>query len=253
MQKYTFKSGFTTNFEWIKQDLSKKSPFTILYLHGLCSDPWGKKPEAVKKFAVDNNIDFLRFELAGHASDAKNFENTDMNIWESQVLEMIDDVIKTPIVLVGSSIGGWLSLLAAKKRPDRVAGLVGLAAAPDFMLPMYENFFSGEQKRELEQTGKTSFGNKDFAYIFTKRLIESGIGNMVLNKDELKIDCPVFLIHGTNDASIPYQHAFSIADKLTSKNVTIKIRKGSNHRLNADEDIFEIVTSLEWYKKTVGK
>ncbi len=253
MQKYTFKSGFTTNFEYIKQDSSKKSPFTILYLHGLCSDPWGKKPEAVKKYAEDNGIDFLRFELAGHGSDIKSFENTDMYIWKAQVLELIDNLIETPIVLVGSSIGGWLSLLAAKERPNRTVGLVGLAAAPDFMLPMYENLFSDAQKKELEGTGKTSFGNKDFAYIFTKRLIESGIENMVLNHRELKIDCPVFLIHGTEDASIPYQHAFSIANKLTSKNVTIKIRKGSNHRLNADEDIFEILTSLDWFKKTVGK
>ena len=123
MQKYTYNSGFTTNFEFLKQE---KSPFTILYIHGLCSDPWGKKPEAVKNYASKHGIDFLRFELAGHGSDANNFAKTDMNIWKNQLFEIIDTMIKGPIVVIGSSIGGWLSLIAAKERPERIIGFVGI-------------------------------------------------------------------------------------------------------------------------------
>ena len=250
MQKYTFKSNFTTNFEHIEQ---KTTPFTILYIHGLCSDPWGKKPECIKKYAIENKISFLRFELAGHGSDAQNFADTDMNIWKNQIFEIIDDVIKTPVVVVGSSIGGWLSLIAAKERKDRVIGVVGLAAAPDFMRPMYEQVFTQAQRNELMQKGYTEYGNKDFSYHFTKKLIESGFENEILNKDKLEIDCPVFLIHGTQDASIPYKHAFTIADKLTSEQVTLKIRKNSNHRLNEDADIFEALKSLDYFLQFARK
>ena len=242
MQKYTYSSGFTTTFEFIKQE---KSPFTILYIHGLCSDPWGKKPEVIKDWAIRHNVSFLRFELAGHGSDAQNFADTDMFIWKNQVLEIIDKIIDGPIVTVGSSIGGWLSLIGAKERPQRVIGMVGLAAAPDFMRPMYEHVFTQSQRDEIESKGYTEYGNKDFSYHFTKRLIESGFANEILNDEKLEINCPVFLVHGTNDASIPYQHAFTIAGKLTSNDVTVKIRKGSNHRLNEDNDIYEAMTALD--------
>ena len=244
MQKYTYKSNFTTNFEHIEQ---KTSPYTILYVHGLCSDPWGKKPECVKKYAIDNGFGFFRFELAGHGSDAQNFANTDMNIWKNQVLEIIDDVIKTPVIMVGSSIGGWLSLIAAKERPERVVGVVGLAAAPDFMRPMFEMVFTQAQRDEIMQKGYTEYGNADFSYHFTKKLIESGFENEILNGENLDIKCPIFLVHGTKDASIPYMHAFTIAQKVTSEHVTIKIRKNSNHRLNEDADIFEALKSLDYF------
>lgn len=246
MQKYTYNSGFTTNFEFLKQE---KSPFTLLYIHGLCSDPWGKKPETVKNYASKHGIDFLRFELAGHGSDADNFAKTDMNIWKNQVLEIIDTMIKGPIVVIGSSIGGWLSLITAKERPTRIIGFVGIAAAPDFMRPMYEQVFTEQQRQEIQTKGYTEYGNKDFSYHFTKKLIESGFENELLNSEKLEINCPIFLIHGTEDASIPYKHAFTIANKLTSKQVTIKIRKGSNHRLNEDSDLFEVLSSIEYFIK----
>ena len=79
MQKYTYNSGFTTTFEFLKQE---KSPFTIFYIHGLGSDPWGKEPQIIKEYAAKHNLNFLRFELVGHGSDADNFTNTDMNIWK---------------------------------------------------------------------------------------------------------------------------------------------------------------------------
>ena len=213
----------------------------------MCSDPWGKKPEVIKNYAIKNGINFLRFELVGHGSDADNFTKTDMKIWKNQVLEIIDNMIEGPILLIGSSIGGWLSLIAAKERPERALGLIGIAAAPDFMRPLYEQVFTERQRREINDNGYTEYGNKDFSYHFTKKLIESGFENEILNTEKLEINCPVFLVHGTKDASIPYSHAFTIAKKLTSPHVTVKIRKGSNHRLNDDADLFEILTSIDFF------
>ena len=244
MQKYTYNSGFTTTFEFLKQE---KSPFTILYIHGLCSDPWGKKPEVIKDYSIKNKLNFFRFELAGHGSDADNFPKTDMNIWKNQVLEIVDNMIEGPIVVIGSSIGGWLSLIAAKERSERIIGFVGIAAAPDFMRPMYEQVFTEQQRQEIKTQGYTEYGNKDFSYHFTKKLIESGLENEILISEKLEINCPVFLVHGTQDASIPYQHVFTIAQKLTSPHVTIKIRKDSNHRLNEDADLFEVLSSIDYF------
>ncbi len=109
MSKYTFKSSFATEFEYIPP---KNNRPTVLYLHGFCSDCWGKKPETVKAFCLERGWGLFRFDYAGHGSDRENFEKADFEIWKNQILEVIDQTIEGDIVCVGSSMGGWLSLLA---------------------------------------------------------------------------------------------------------------------------------------------
>ena len=101
MPVHTFKSRFTTNFEYIKANSAKTNNFTVLYLHGLCSNPWGRKPESIKSYCLENGLGFARFELAGHGSDIENYAKSDINVWKSQMLEMIDDIISEPVLLVG--------------------------------------------------------------------------------------------------------------------------------------------------------
>lgn len=244
MQSRTYNIGFKTNFEYINAEFSGKQKFTILYTHGFCSDPWGRKPEEIKKWCLEQNVPMYRYELAGHGSDIARFEETDINIWKAQILEIIDQYIKGDIVLVGSSLGGWLSLLAAIERPDRIKGVVGLAAAPDFTVE-HMKYVTPDQIKEMEKFGKIRYPGQDITFVVTKRLIESGNNNLILDKDIIPIKCPVTLIQGMKDTSVEWHRALKIAEKIQSDEVIVKILKNVGHRLNEDSDIREILSSLD--------
>ena len=241
MSKYTFKSSFATDFEYIAP---KNNAPTILYLHGFCSDCWGKKPETVKSFCLEHGVGLFRFDYAGHGSDRKNLDKADFEIWKNQVLEVIDEAITGDVICVGSSMGGWLSLIAAIERPARVKGVIGLAAAPNFV-KRFAAMVAAEQKADLEKKGQFSFGNKDFTYTITQKFIDTAFQNC-LPEDEKSwaIDCPVHFIQGMQDASLPWQCALDFVQAVQSEKVELKLLKASNHRLNDDEAQAELLNSL---------
>lgn len=241
MTKYTFKTQFATEFEHIPAKINCP---TILYLHGFCSDPWGKKPETVKSFCLQSGVGLFRFEYAGHGSDLDNFEKADFEIWRQQVFEIIEDVIKGDIYLVGSSMGGWLSLLAAIKYPTRVKGLIGLAAAPNFVKKFADKM--GEEQKELfAQKGKIEIPTKDFNYTITKRFVDTALQNCLPEDGSFwKINCPVHLIQGMKDDSLLWSRSLEFAELIESDFVEIKLLKSSDHRLNDDVAIAELYNSL---------
>ncbi len=246
MQSRTYDTLFTTNFEHVTPISNNTQKFTILYTHGFCSDPWGRKPEEVKKWCLKNDIPFYRYELAGHGSDCSRFEETDINIYKAQILEIIDKYIKGDIVVVGSSLGGWLSLLAAIYRKDRIKGVVGLAAAPDFTVEHMKSA-TPEQVAEMEKFGKITYPSQNITFTVTKRLIESGNENLILTQDKIDILCPIVLIQGMKDTSVDWHTALKIAEHSKTQNVIIKLLKNANHRLNEDSDIQEILSALDFF------
>ena len=187
-----------------------------------------------------------RYELAGHGSDAARFEETDINIYKAQILEIIDKYIKGDILLVGSSLGGWLSLLAAINRPQRVKGVIGLAAAPDFTVDQMK-YITPEQREEMEKYGKISYSGQNITYTITKRFIDSGNDNLILDKDIIPISCPIALIQGMKDSSVDWHCALMIAERIKSENVLVKLLKNSGHRLNEDFEINEILSALDTF------
>lgn len=246
MQSRTYDTRFTTNFEYINAELSGTQKFTILYTHGFCSDPWGRKPEEIKKWCLQHNIPMYRYELAGHGSDIARFEETDINIYKAQILEIIDKYIKGDIVVVGSSLGGWLSLLAAVNRPTRIKGVIGLAAAPDFTVD-HMKYVTAAQRQQMEKFGKITYPGQNITFTVTKRLIDSGNENLILDKDIIPIACPVVLIQGMKDSSVDWHKALQIASKVQTQNVVVKILKNANHRLNEDADAKEIISALDTF------
>lgn len=244
MKDYTFKSKFTTKIEISQAESSETHKISLVYVHGLCSDPWGSKPEAFKKFSQELGLDFLRFELIGHGSDKSSYEEADVNLWKAQVLEVIDDLAAGEVIMAGASIGGWLSLIAGEKRPERVKGIIGLAAAPDFTIDLEEKYFTPEQKKKLCEDGRLELGNNDFTYVFTSRLIASGRENQMLNR-RLPINCPVHLLQGMKDASMDWRKALRIAECIEGNQVVVKLLKNSNHRLALASDRAEMRASLE--------
>lgn len=240
MQKYTFNSHFATDFEHI---LPKNHLPTVLYLHGFCSNAWGYKPEAVKKVCAEHGLGFVRFDFAGHGSDAENFEKSDFSIWKNQVFEMIEKVITGDIIMIGSSMGGWLAMLAAIQYPQRVRGLIGLAAAPNFV-KYFSDRITDKQKHDLERLGKFKIVNNDFEYTITSRFIETAFASLLPDNEQWNINCPVHLLQGMKDASVPWRSVLDYASRITSSNIVVKLLKDSNHRLNDETAISELKTSL---------
>ncbi len=240
MPKYTFKSAFATDFEYIPP---KNGCLTVLYLHGFCSDCWGKKPETVKAFCLKNGVGLFRFDYAGHGSDRANFEKADFKIWKEQVLEVIDR-LSGDLVCVGSSMGGWLALIAALERPERIKAVIGLAAAPNFV-KLFAGLVTPEQKASLQNTGKLVFGTKDFSYTITQRFIDTAMAECLPEGENCwRINCPVHLIQGMKDDSLPWRFALAFAQALTSANVAVKLLKSSDHRLNDEAAVAELENSL---------
>lgn len=184
MPQYTFSSQFTTDFEYSQAESCGNHNLCILFLHGLCSDPWGRKGDSIKAYAQEKGIGFCRFEYAGHGSDKANYEKADLDVWKAQVLEVMEHIIKEEqILFVGSSIGGWLSILGALACPKRAAGIIGLAAAADFSKDLYNYALTDSQKEELEKIGKTSVGTADFSYLFTKNFFTVAEKHFVLQRN----------------------------------------------------------------------
>ena len=250
MPKFTYNSQLTTKFEFsqAKSLEINKTPakYTVVYIHGLCSDPWGAKPEEIKRICLAENLNFMRFELAGHGSDCDNYVNVDFHDWKRQTLQTLDMLTFGKVLMVGSSIGGWLSLLAAEERPERVAGVITLAAAPDCQNDLYARSFSKEQVERLEQRGQLEVATPDFTYVFTKKLIDSCRAYPTLGRP-LEIFCPLHLLHGMQDASISWEKAAQIAGAVLHNNVTVKLLKGADHRLSRPEDFAEFHNSLRCF------
>ena len=125
---YTYKCGHTAKYEYIKPDSAKTQSFTLVYAHGFCSDPYGRKPEEIRKWCIENGMGFFRYEIAGHGSDAARFEETTINTYKSQIFEIVGEMVDGDVVTAGASLGGWLRARAGggpRRQARRGAGAAG--------------------------------------------------------------------------------------------------------------------------------
>lgn len=215
---------------------------TILFLPGYMSDMEGGKATALDAWTKEQGRAMLRFDYAGCGSSEGTFEEQTLAGWRDDVVAMIDRVVEGPVVLVGSSMGGWLMLLAALARPERVAGLVGIAAAPDFT----SWGFTDEQKMTILQTGRleepSPYG--DAPYVTTRTFWESGEALRLLF-GPIDIRCPVRLLHGQADPDVPWMTSLQLAGLLRSADVQTILVKDGDHRLSRESDIALLIRTVE--------
>ena len=213
---------------------------TILFLPGYASDMEGTKVVALDAWAEREGRAMLRFDYAGCGASDGAFEPQTLATWRGDVLAMIDEVIAGPVLLVGSSMGGWLMLLAALARPDRVAGLVGIAAAPDFTFWG----FSQDQKMEILREGRieepSPYGDP---VVTTRAFWESGEALRLLH-GPIAIDCPVRLLHGQADADVPWQYSLELMKLLRSADVQTAFVKDGDHRLSRGRDVALLIATV---------
>jgi pimeloyl-ACP methyl ester carboxylesterase len=209
----------------------------VVFLPGFRSDMTGGKATALEAWCRAEGRAFLRFDYTGHGASSGEFEDGTIGAWADDAVFAIDRLTEGPQVLVGSSMGGWIMLLAALARPERVAGLVGIAAAPDFTREI-ESSATPEMRQAWETSGVWYEPSQysDEPTPFTLRLVEDGRKHLLLERT-LPFDGPVRLIHGMKDPDVPWELSMVIADRLTSADVELVLVKGGDHRLSEPHDI----------------
>jgi len=210
---------------------------TVVFLPGFRSDMTGDKATALAAFCGERGQALLRFDYSGHGASGGRFEDGTIGGWTDDALAVIDRLTEGPLVLVGASMGGWIALLAAIARPDRVAALIGIAAAPDFTEALIWQAMSFEQRATLMRNGileqPSRYGDPD---PITRALIEDGRTRLLLNAP-IALDCPVRLLHGQDDPDVPWEMALRIAEQVTSRDVQVMLVKDGDHRLSRPQDL----------------
>jgi pimeloyl-ACP methyl ester carboxylesterase len=215
---------------------------TLIFLPGYMSDMQGSKAIALYAWAVRAGRAMLRLDYSGCGESDGKFEDGTLDIWRDDVLLMLDLLIQGQVVLIGSSMGGWLALLIARALPSQVVGMVGIASAPDFT----DWGFGDEEKGVLAKYGRlerfSEYGPEPM--ITTRAFWESGKANRLLHS-EIAIDCPVRLIHGQNDPDVPWQISLDCAAQLRSADVQTLLIKGGDHRLSRPQDIAALLRTVK--------
>ena len=223
----------------------KKSP-GVVFLSGLKSDKEGTKAIYLSKWAEKNKRDFLRFDYRGHGASSGRFEDMSISDWLEDTKNIIIELTSGPQILVGSSLGGWISLLFAKSYPKKVAGIIGISAAPDFTAKYTKSNLSKQQRQELKNTRKLSFHSEYFEQplIITQKLIEDGNKHLVLTQEQI-IKCPVRLFHGSVDNDVPLSTSIEILNRLNSDDMRLQIIKGIDHRFSTPDCLELIKEAVE--------
>ncbi len=218
----------------------------VVFLTGYMSDMTGGKATRIEAFCRDRGRAFVRFDYLGHGASSGRFVDGTIGRWAEDAVAVLDALTDGPQILVGSSLGGWIMLLAALRRPERIAGLVGTAAAPDFTEDLIIPSLSAEQRAQLDIDGVVPVYSPydPEPTPVTRRILEDGRDHLVL-REEIAIDCPVRLIHGMQDPDVPWQTALRLADRLRSPDVEVQLVKAGDHRLSEARDLDRLCATLE--------
>ena len=221
------------------------SPVTV-FLGGFRSDMEGTKALHLDAGAKASGRAFLRFDYSGHGASSGDFLDGRIGNWVEDARDVLNGLTDGPALLVGSSMGGWISLLLAREMPERLCGLVGIAAAPDFTEDgMWEGFDAG-QRAELESEGRIVLPSSysDEPYVITRSLIEDGRRHLVLRRP-LDLPFPVRLLQGTADEDVDISVALRLLDHASGADIRLTLAKGADHRFSTPECLALIERSVE--------
>jgi pimeloyl-ACP methyl ester carboxylesterase len=225
--------------------LAGKSP-GVVFLGGLMSDMAGTKAQTLEAHCAKSGRAFTRFDYSGHGQSSGKFIDGTIGRWHADTLAVLDQVTEGPQILIGSSMGGWQMLLAARARPERIAGMIGIAAAPDFTEDLMWKELTEDQRRRLREDGILNLPSDygDEPYPISLALIEEGREQLLL-RGPLPIRCPTHLLQGMQDADVPWRTSLRIAEALESEEVIVTLVKDGDHRLSRDADLDRLCAALD--------
>ena len=217
----------------------------ILWLGGFKSDMGGTKARALDDWAARRGQAFMRFDYFGHGASSGAFAEGTISRWRDDALAVIDRLSEGPQVLVGSSMGAWIALLAALARPERVKGLLLIAPAADFTENLIWARMSPQIRCEVMEKGSwlRPSAYDDGPYPITRGLIEDGRKHLLLG-GPIEIDVPIHIVQGMQDTDVPWQHAMTLMERLSGNPVLTLIKRG-DHRLSTPADLCRVEQALD--------
>lgn len=219
---------------------------TVIFFGGLMSDMEGTKSQALEKHCLQNGYGFLRFDYSGHGASSGTFSEGSIGLWAKDAMALIEAKVDGPIIIIGSSMGGWTGLLTALKFKDRLKAFVGIAPAPDFTERLMWQSFSAEQKKKIKANGQIELPSdySDEPYIISYGLIEDGRNHLLLDQPIL-LDVPIRLIHGEKDMDVPANISHLLASQLSSDDVELTLVKDGGHSLSEPRDLKRLMNILD--------
>jgi len=238
--------GTSIAYHVLEDVRSGKSMPCVVFLGGFMSDMTGSKAIALESFCRTRGQAFLRFDYSGHGQSSGRFRDGTIGSWAEDAIYAIENLTQGPLILVGSSMGGWIMLLTALRLKSRIKALIGIAAAPDFTEDLIARELNDHQRKAIEQDGYVEIPSDygDEPYVITRALIEDGKQNLLL-QSSIPLDIPVRLIQGMKDADVPWQTALRIQENLESDDVEITFVKNGDHRLSEPHDLERLLRTLE--------
>jgi len=218
---------------------------TVVWLGGFRSDMAGTKAQGLADWAMARGRGYLRFDYFGHGGSSGDFAQGTVTRWRADVLTVLDQLTQGPLVLVGSSMGGWLACLAAMARPDRIAGLVLIAPAADFTERLIWAGMDSGARRALAEDGvwlRPSLYGDD--YPISRDLIEDGARWSIL-PGPMGITAPVRILQGGADPDVPWSHALALAEAIESPDLIFTLIRDGDHRLSREQDIQRLIAAVE--------
>jgi pimeloyl-ACP methyl ester carboxylesterase len=210
---------------------------TVVFLPGYRSDMTGDKATNLAEYCAKHGQAMLRFDYSGHGASDGVFEDGTIGSWTEDALAAIDALTEGDLILVGSSMGGWIALLVSIARAARVAGVVGIAAAPDFTETLMWNAMTPDERTTLSRDGvlhvPSQYGEP---LAISRLLIEEGRRHLLL-QGPIRVECPVRLLHGQRDPDVPWETALRIAELVSSEDVRVALVKDGDHRLSRPTDL----------------
>jgi pimeloyl-ACP methyl ester carboxylesterase len=232
------------NGDRIAYHLAEGSGPGILWLGGFNSDMRGTKAEAVADWATRRGRAGLRFDYFGHGQSSGEFRDGTISHWRDNALAVLDRLAKGPQILVASSMGGWIAMLLARLRPERIAGLLLIAPAADFTEVLMWQRMPGEVRCQLVETGSWLHQPENGeAYPITRGLIEDGRNNLVLTST-IEPAYPVRILHGMADTDVPWQHGLKLAETIKG-DVSFTLVQQATHRMSRPSDLKLIERTLD--------
>ena len=238
-QTFTKKDGHTLAYE---QDNADR-PLGLIYLHGLLSSRKSHKGQFLKAFAKDNHLSYLGFDFTAHGDSWGSPTDWRIGRCLDDAMEIISALTQGPQILVGSSMGGWISLLVAEKMPQKVAGLLGLAAGADFTQYVWDHVLNKQHKEAMKKGHVFGPSEATQGYCFSYPMFEEAQKYFLLER-KIAYRGPVILMNGDDDKLVPLDTPFKIKDNLESDNVQVWINKGSAHTLSTPTDLQRIACAI---------
>ena len=233
-----------TNFKYLKLNKIKKIRYIkhnqknsvfIVFLHGFMSNLEGKKPKTFLNFAKKNNLNFLALEYSGHGKSTGKFTNGNISKWSQETKMLIKKIVKKKkIILIGSSMGSWISLNQFKFFKTQIVGFMGIGSAPEFLEGLMWNKFTKKMKKEIKQKKIINLKHGDYEYPITLQLIKDGRKNKILNK-KIYQNLKVTMIHGSKDKSVPVRYSRKVLKIFKNAKKKLVIVKNGDHSLSSSK------------------